>query len=226
MVHIFPRPAVATSIISLFLVINPVSAHLKTPFRPRAHAAAIQLRSFNALNVDFVPRENVPLEERQLNERALLGDTLGGGVSLLDNTVNGVTSVVGNVLGGASTTTTPNPPANPAPTATATVTVTPGAPTTGGGNTGNPPANPANPANPSNPANPANPGITTVTKGSGNPTPSNSQNSQNTQNTQNTRSNPPSAIGSNPGQQTSKAVSITTTGRALLPSPLVPVSRP
>ena len=195
MVHLFPRPAVATSIISLFSVFNPVSAHVKSPLRPRAHAAAIQLRSFNAVDVDFARRENVPLEVRPLNERGLL--------DVVDGVVGGVTTLVGAVLGGGSTTTTTTAPANPTP-APVTTTVTQGS---GGGNTGNP----------------GNPGVSTitVTDGSGNPTHSNTQNTQNSQNSQSTRTNP-SATASNPGQQqTSKAgpVTATTTGKALSPQP-------
>ena len=197
MVLSFPRPVVATSIISLFSVIIPVSAHVKTPLRPRAHAAAIQLRSFNDVDVDFARRANVPLEVRELNERGLLdvvGDTLNGGVSVVGDTVNGVNSVLGDAIGGTTqTTTTSNPPANPTPAPPATT----GTQGTGGGST-------------ANPANPASPPTTTAPNGSGNPATSNTQNGQNT------RNNSPSATASNPSQQTSRAGSVSsTTGKAL-----------
>ena len=206
MVHLFPRPAVATSIISLFSVINPVSAHVKSPLRPRAHAAAIQLRSFNAVDVDLARRENVPLEVRPLKERGLL--------DVVNGAVDGVNTLLGTVLGGGGSTTssTAPAPANPTP-APVTTTVTQGS---GGGNTGNT----------------GNPGVSTVTvtNGAGNPTPSNPsnpQNPQNTQNTQNIRTNP-SATASNPSQQTPKVGSITTTTTGKAPSPACsePISRP
>src|SRR5258706_14172857 len=127
--HIFLRPAVATSIISLLSVINPVSVHVTIPFRPRAHAAAIQLRSFNAADGDFERRANVPLEVRQLNGRGL-GDVLGG----VGDTVD---TLLGGVLGGGSTTTS-NPPANSTPAPAPAPSATTGTQGTGGGNTGKP----------------------------------------------------------------------------------------
>ena len=190
--HIFLRPAVATSIISLLSVINPVSAHVKTPSRPRAHAAAIQLRSFNAVDADFARRANVPLEVRQLNGRGFLGDTLGGVGDTVDNVVGDLLGGGGGGGGGGGSTSTSNSPANSTPAPSAT-TATQG---TGGGNTGNPGSS----------------GASTVTTGSANPTTSN------TQNTRNTRTNPSSATTSNSGQQTPKASTITT-GKALLPQP-------
>jgi len=180
MVRSFPRPVIATSTLSLFSAIIPVSAHVKIPFRPRAHAAVFQQRSPNDVGVEFARRGNVSREVRKLTERGLLDDTLGvvtnavnGGVTVVTNAGNGLVSVVvNNVVGGGTTTTTPNPPANstPAPTPTSTQG-------SGGGNTGNP-------------------GVTT-TNGAGNPT------TQNAKTTQNTQSNGPSVTASNPSQQTS-----------------------
>ena len=182
MVRSFPRPVIATSTLSLFSAIIPVSAHVKIPFRPRAHAAVFQQRSPNDAGVEFARRGNVPREVRELTERGLLdavNDVVNGGVTVVVNAGNGVTSVVGEAVnnivgGGTTTTTTPNPPPNSTPAATST-----GTQGSGGGNTGNP-------------------GVTT-TNGSGNPTTSN------TKNTQNTQSNAPSATASNPSQQTSNS---------------------
>jgi hypothetical protein len=126
MVRSLPRPVVATSIVSLFSIFIPVSARVDTPFRPRAHAVAIQHRSFHDVDAG-IPTEKAPLEVQQHNERGLLGDVLSG-----------VGDVVNNVVGGSSATpTTSNPPANSTP---ATPATTPSQGTSAGnsGTAGNP----------------------------------------------------------------------------------------